>query len=158
MGKLNEVWGDLIKDAKNYDAIIHGCNCFNVMGAGIAAQVQKVFPEAYKVDQETTAGDESKLGSFTSARISKYNLTVINAYTQYYPGANANYTAIEMALVKINENFKGKKVAIPMIGAGIAGGDWSIIKAIIIKTLTDVNLTIVYWEGEKRKFNGEFPS
>ena len=35
---MNIVKGDLIKSAKEgqFDVIIHGCNCFNTMGAGIA--------------------------------------------------------------------------------------------------------------------------
>lgn len=47
--------GDLIKLAKKgkFDIIVHGCNCFCEMGAGIARQIKKTFPEAYRADMET---------------------------------------------------------------------------------------------------------
>lgn len=32
--------GDLIRDSDNYDVILHGANCQNTMGKGIALQVK----------------------------------------------------------------------------------------------------------------------
>ena len=54
--------GDLIQLAKNgeFDVIIHGCNCFCTMGAGIAKTIKDIFPEAYKADLNTKKGDRSK--------------------------------------------------------------------------------------------------
>ena len=42
---INYVDGDLIKLAKegNFDVIVHGCNCFCQMGAGIAPQMAEAF-------------------------------------------------------------------------------------------------------------------
>ena len=54
MGKNNEV-----------DIILHGCNCFNTMGAGIAAQIASNFPDAKLADDETLRGDAGKLGTYT---------------------------------------------------------------------------------------------
>ena len=40
--------GDLIQLALDgeFDLIIHGCNCFCSMGAGIAKSIREIFPEA----------------------------------------------------------------------------------------------------------------
>jgi len=57
--------GDLVRDADQFDVIAHGCNCFCVMGAGIAPQIKAKFPEAYAADCATTAGDVSKMGTIT---------------------------------------------------------------------------------------------
>jgi len=38
-----------------------------------------------------------------------------------------------------------------MIGAGIAGGDFLIIREMIHKWLTDVGVTIIYWPNDKEK-------
>jgi len=41
------VEGDLIKMALGgeFDLIVHGCNCFCTMGAGIAKTIREYFPE-----------------------------------------------------------------------------------------------------------------
>jgi len=45
MHKLHAIKGNLITLAKKgeFDVIVHGCNCLNVMGAGIAKQIKKTF-------------------------------------------------------------------------------------------------------------------
>ena len=82
---MNIVTGDLIKLALegNFDVIIHGCNCFGTMGAGIAKTIKAEFPEAYKADLATEKGDKSKLGTYSTAKVTKngHVITVVNAYT-----------------------------------------------------------------------------
>jgi len=104
--------GDLIKFAiaGRFDAIVHGYNCFNTMGKGIAKQIKNKFPEAYKADCCTRMGDILKLGTYTCAM-----LTIINAYIQYNYGSsiNVNYDAIRKIFTSINK-FSGK-----CIGRGV---------------------------------------
>lgn len=131
--------GDLIHLAKNgtFDVIIHGCNCFNNMGVGIAKQIKQEFPEAYNADLATKKGDKKKLGSYTTATIPKYNnLIVINAYTQYHYGGGKNqiqadYAAIQNVFNLLKVKYSGLKFGYPKIGAGHAKGDWNIISNII---------------------------
>ena len=87
---MKTVKGDLIKlsgDNENvFNIIVHGCNCFNVMGAGIAPQIAKAYPEAWEADQLTVWGDTKKLGNVTVGyhpRSYWGTLTVINGYTQH---------------------------------------------------------------------------
>ena len=44
--KISYLFGDLIRAPE--PIIAHGCNCMGVMGAGVALQIKKHFPEAYK--------------------------------------------------------------------------------------------------------------
>ena len=143
---MKEIKGDLLKLAKDYDIIIHGCNCFNTMGAGIAKQIKEKYPIAYEVDLETKYGDQDKLGTYTEAYDEKDDVIIINAYTQYYLGSNFNYEAFKKIMSMINHNFIGKHIAIPQIGAGIGGGDWSLIKDILNNVMKDVKLTVVYYD------------
>jgi O-acetyl-ADP-ribose deacetylase (regulator of RNase III) len=53
----------------------------------------------------------------------------------------------DKALKKIAKDFDGKKIAYPMIGAGLGGGDWSIIYKIIREELKDQNHTLVEYGG-----------
>ena len=148
--KFQEKWGDLLKEASNYHAVIHGCNCHNTMGGGIAFGVAKMYPKAARVDKKTKHGDINKLGNIKVVKINK-KVRIVNAYTQFVPGADVYYSAIHLCLKKINDRFKGKKVALPMIGAGIAGGDFLIIRKMIIDELKDCYVTIIYWPGDKEK-------
>ena len=152
---MKTVKGDLVKKAlrNEFDLIIHGCNCFCTMGAGIAKTIKQEFPEAYKADLATMKGDKSKLGSISSAdiEVNGKNLKVINAYTQYDwrgSGVKADYEAIRSAFRTVKENFSGLRMAYPAIGAGLAGGNWEVISQIIEEELDGEDHTLVVYEKE----------
>jgi O-acetyl-ADP-ribose deacetylase (regulator of RNase III) len=144
---IKYVEGDLVRDADQYEVIAHCCNCFCTMGAGIAPQIKHKFPEAYAADCTTTAGDQSKLGTITYTE----NTTpiVVNLYGQFdYKGRlqgrmDLDYSALRSALAAMKEKFTGKKIGLPMIGAGLAGGDWNIIERIIQEELNGEDVTVV---------------
>ena len=153
--------GDLVRDAKNVDIIAHGCNCFCIMGAGIAKQIKLTFPGAYYSDLKTKAGDKDKLGKYTKYQVTDGPL-ILNCYTQY--GINGpksgeidvDYDAIQCAMERIKKNYPGKRIAMPLIGAGLAGGSWDIIEKIIEDSLSGEDITIVIWENDienLEKFN-----
>jgi len=158
---LNYVSGDLVKDAKKYDAIVHGANCFCTFGAGIALGIAKNFPQAEQVDASTKSGEKSKLGGLTTS--TDGDLTIINAYTQFNPGSQergedkerSRYIrewAIRKSMRAIKKNFSGKKIAMPLIGAGIAGGSWERIERIILEELYGEDVTIVIWARDSEMF------
>lgn len=125
---LNIINDDLIDLAKNgnFDVIIHGCNCFCTMGAGIAKVIKQEFPEAYLPDLQTEVGSREKLGSYSLASITRndINFIIVNAYTQYNwreKGMKADYLAIRSVFSKIKQDFYSCKIAYPMLGAGLAG-------------------------------------
>ena len=147
---MKTIKGDLIKLAKegSFDYIIHGCNCFNVMGAGIAYQIALQFPIAYTADQQTRVGDMSKLGGFTlSPAIREFNgchFYVVNLYTQYQPGKNFDLKALEFGLYKLNKLIPSvRRIGFPLIGCGIGGGKWEDVKKVINKQLKGHKITIV---------------
>ncbi len=144
--------GDLIKRAieGEFDVIIHGCNCFCAMGAGIAKSIKTQFPEAFQADLATEKGDRSKLGGFSHATIMQkgHAIIVINAYTQFdYSGKDvlADYDAIRSVFKKLKSQFSGKRFGFPLIGAGLAGGDWQVISEIIDQELQGEDFTLVQY-------------
>lgn len=153
---MKTVKGDLIQLALSgeFDVIIHGCNCQNAMGAGIAKTIKQVFPEAYAADQATEKGSRDKLGTFSYARVAslKYELVIVNAYTQFHwkgKGLKADYDAIKRVMKSIKSEFSGMRIGYPLIGAGLAGGDWSVISAIIDKELSGEDHTLVQFKFNK---------
>ena len=145
---MKYIIGDAFKNVKNHDYILQGCNCFNAMGGGFAYMVAKLYPEAVAADNQTIRGDKSKLGNYTIGG------PIINGYCQYTPGGPehdttpSRYEWITGLFKNINRDFKGKNIAIPRIGAGIAGGDWHIISHIISTHCPDVELTVYLWDQE----------
>lgn len=143
--------GDLIHLSQQgqFDIIIHGCNCFNNFGKGLARQIREVYPKAYEADLNTRKGDANKLGSYTYAWYP--GLMIVNAYTQYRYGRGgvyADYDAIERVFLQLAEDIHiTSRIGIPKIGAGLAGGDWSRIETIINKCLDSFNITCVVYHG-----------
>lgn len=142
--------GDLLQLALDghFDVIIHGCNCQCQMGKGIALSIKRLFPEAYVADRETAKGEASKLGTVSIAEIKRNGRVfhIVNGYTQYHwrgEGVKADYEAIRGVMRTVRSTFPGKRIGYPKIGAGLAGGDWNLIRAIIEEELADENHTYV---------------
>lgn len=156
---IKKVKGDLIDMFKKgeFVEIIHGCNCFHNMGAGIARTIAHEFPFAEYVDKGTEFGSVEKLGEYSAALVSVAHnrvASVVNAYTQLYPGRENKrrlYNSIEKVFTKLNNQLDGKLdddmiTGIPKIGAGLAGGDWGIIEEIINRVTPNMNIVLVEWD------------
>jgi O-acetyl-ADP-ribose deacetylase (regulator of RNase III) len=46
----------------------------------------------------------------------------------------------------MKQKFSGKKIGLPLIGAGLASGNWETIESIIKEELLDEDVTVVIWE------------
>jgi len=57
-----------------------------------------------------------------------------------------DYDALRMCMRKINHEFPGRKIGLPKIGCGLAGGDWNIVQGIIEDELHDCDVTIVNYK------------
>lgn len=139
--------GNIITAAyqNEFDVLVHGCNAFTTMGAGIAKQIKAEWPLVYQADLQTVKGDRSKLGKYTYANIKELNLTVINAYTQYTyndPDDMLYLDAVRSCFRLIANDFNGKRIAMPRIGAGLAGGCWHTIEAILCQEMINQDVTI----------------
>lgn len=153
MGNYKEIKGDLIKLAKKgeFDIIGHGCNCFATMQAGIARPIAIAFPEALKADQDWSAKPEKRLGNFTVGYNEDYELIIANFYTQYFPGPDLRIEALTKSfklfaksLKETNpDGYQDLRIGLPLIGCGIAGGDWKEVSSIIKREFKDFNVTIV---------------
>ena len=149
---MKTICGDIIELAKSdqYDVLVHGCNCFNTMGAGVAQTVVAHFPEARDVDQATIMGDISKLGTLTVAYSESHRLFVVNAYTQFSYGRHkrhVQYEAVETCFRQIRERFGDKSIIYPKIGAGLGGGSWMTIAQIIDRELDGCDHTCAILPG-----------
>ncbi len=129
---LNRTKGDLLDlaEAGEFDIIVHGCNCFNVMGGGIARQIKYRYPCAFAADAQVENGID-KLGTYSLAPNDTGNIkfVIVNAYTQYMYGRTAatpdlfEYASFDIILKKLAHKFGKYQFGFPEIGMGLAGGD-----------------------------------
>jgi O-acetyl-ADP-ribose deacetylase (regulator of RNase III) len=126
---LKHTKGNLLDlaEAGEFDIVLHGANCFNTMGGGIAREIRERYPMVASVDMETVRGDYRKLGTWTECDAGDKNrFTVINAYTQFNMSQGNDvfeYAAFELILQKLTFMYPGKRFGLPYIGMGLAGGD-----------------------------------
>jgi len=134
---VKTVEGNLLKKFKQneFSAIAHGCNCFHLMRAGIAGQISHEFPQAELADMKTSYGYNLKLGQYSEADTDHGK--IFNLYTQFRPGGEnpkVLASSIALAFQTLDIRHGGRPdflVGIPLIGCGIAGGDWDHIKNVI---------------------------
>ncbi len=138
------VLGNLIEafEAGECD-MAHGANCFHTMGGGIAGAIARRYIGAAATDKsQTDYGSRSKLGTCSIAAVDrdgKNSLgSIFNMYTQYQPG-NTNdsmmywavYSALEDAIESAKILGAHRRIGIPLVGCGIAGGEWHQIASYI---------------------------
>jgi O-acetyl-ADP-ribose deacetylase (regulator of RNase III) len=129
--KIVYVKGNLLTtDIKH---ILHGCNCQGVMGSGVAKAIRAKYPKAYEDYKDTYIGSGLELGTmiFSAQADGK---VIINAMSQDRYGKTGGPFVSYEALTKIFDDlndFDLGEVAMPMIGAGLGGGEWKAIESII---------------------------
>ena len=140
---MKTIKGNLLDlfDAGEFDIIVHGCNLQQDMGGGIAAQIAMRYPEAAEMDR--LYGPRAVLGGFTIANVGLYHpKTIINLYTQVYPGRDARLHSVMKGFRWVKKFIDGQRVGIPMIGAGIGGLEWSDVD-LILDRIGLPNVTVV---------------
>lgn len=124
---------DLAEKGK-FDIIVHGCNCQNTMGSGIAKEIRARYPDAYesdtRMDQEFGASHRYlKLGNYSQTTVypSAGKFTIINAYTQFNFAPRGldhfEYDSFKLILQKLWHFYGNYDFGFPYIGMGLAGGD-----------------------------------
>lgn len=144
---IKYVQGDLFET--DCDLIAHGCNCRGGFGSGVAYTMAKRYPKARDYYLDKFDEDGWRLGDVQMVlqRDGKY---IANCGTQYNylpRGINhADYDAIRTCMEKVKRfaKLKSLSVAMPKIGAGLAGGDWTIIEKIVEEVFSDYSITVYY--------------
>ena len=140
---MRTIKGDIFNG--EWDCMVHCCNIWNTMGAGIAKIVKREYPQAYEVDKALLVGDKNKLGYFSFAYIPEKCVTIFNLYAQVGIGntghplqRNLKYDLLYDGMFRICEYlnqdlYAGDKLilAMPMLGAGLAGGEWEVVEKIL---------------------------
>lgn len=153
-------------------AFAHGTNCQGRMGSGIAWTIRHLFPEVYDVYMKEHEENGLYLGGTTAVHLDDgfqrafFNCNTQDAYRRFKHQNGfvepdnkvfVDYDAVEACFKQINDamlmkltllNIDTVEVHFPLIGAGLANGEWDRIESIIDSTLDD-KITKVLWKLEK---------
>ena len=123
--------GDILKD--DSEAIVNTVNCVGVMGRGIALQFKNVWPENFKAYEAACRREQVQpgrmfvfeVGQLTSPRY------IINFPTKRHWRGKSRIEDIDAglsALVSEIQTRAIRSVAIPPLGSGLGGLDWSEVR------------------------------
>lgn len=137
---ISTVKGDLFTYLQPGDGMIHGCNAQGVMGSGIALAVKNTYPGAFAEYRKVEETQGLQLGSIIPYYDTTDMIWVINGITQNLYGRNGSRFVSYDAVTEVFENTRNyierfqpgfKRLFLPLIGAGLGGGNWHIIQTII---------------------------
>lgn len=130
--------------------LVHCANCFHVMGAGVALEIRRRYPEAYRADIQTERGNPLKLGTVSSAAIGSRR--VFNLYGQFSfgNGRDLDIFMLDKGLRLVAaeadaQNRAGIRTPIVTykIGCGLAGGDWNEVVEILDNIAIEYDIEII---------------
>lgn len=145
------VQGDIFSTHLN--AIAHGVNCQGVMGAGIALEVKRRYPEAYngyvRYLNRIDPFQHTAIGTMHPYPVPGTNLHILNCFTQVDTAKQRGEVAISYQAIFTSFSVAGlyckengiKELAIPQVGAGLGGGNWKIIYQLIANALAFYGVT-----------------
>lgn len=134
--------GDIL--SANTDAIVNTVNCVGVMGKGLALQFKKAYPDNYRVYKLACDHNEIQTGKmFTFMRTSQSNPKyIINFPTKQHWRDPSEIEFIDTGLedlVRVIPHLSIKSIAIPPLGCGLGGLEWSVVLPKIKKAMMNLN-------------------
>ena len=142
--------GDIL--AEDVEALVNTVNCVGVMGRGIALQFKKAFPENFRVYAAACRRGEVQpgrmfvvgTGALTNPRY------IVNFPTKRHWRGNSRIEDIDAGLKDLATVIRERdirSIAVPPLGAGLGGLEWSDVRPRIEQTLQDFNdLDVVVFE------------
>lgn len=133
-------------------ALVNTVNTVGVMGKGIALQFKNMFPNNFKLYAQACKNKEVKVGQLLVTEeeaLLAGKKIIINFPTKTNWRLPSEYQYIESGLaelVKVIKEKNIKSIAIPPLGSGNGGLDWTRVKAILEKHLSGLDCEIFIYE------------
>jgi O-acetyl-ADP-ribose deacetylase (regulator of RNase III) len=139
--RIDYVTGDLLEAPE--PVFIHGCNAQGVQQSGIAGLIRAKWPEVY-TGYRAYYGEHRQHGgllgriAWVTVETDTGPRRIGNAITRECYGRDGirycSYDAIARVMAGLNayaDEMQVDRIAMPLIGAGLAGGSWRVISTII---------------------------
>lgn len=149
------VQGDILE--ADAEALVNAVNCVGPMGRGVAAQFKRAFPANFRVYQAACKRDEVQPGQMLVVETGRLTNPrfIINFPTKRHWRGRSQIDDIEAgltALVAVIGRLGIRSVAVPALGCGLGGLDWSDVRPRIERALAgvpDVRVLLLAPRGEQ---------
>jgi O-acetyl-ADP-ribose deacetylase (regulator of RNase III) len=151
------------------DIRINTVNCVGVMGAGVALQYKKKYPDMYKEYLSECQQEKVLIGKPHVWRENKMfedkSITIINFPTKKHWKNPSEYSYVEEGLKWLQQFLSDKDsstITLPALGCGHGGLDWSRVKPMIEYYLGDLKSKILVFEpyvsiqGDQEQLSEEY--
>ena len=131
--------GDIV--AEDAEALVNTVNCVGVMGRGIALQFKRAFPENFRAYAEACSRSDVQLGQmfvFATETITNPRY-IINFPTKRHWRSSSRIEDIEAgldALGRLIRELGIRSIAVPALGCGLGGLEWSAVRPRIEEALS----------------------
>lgn len=138
---ITPVTGNLL--AADVDAVVNTVNTVGVMGKGIALQFKRAYPDMFKAYKKACDRGELQLGKMWVWHNSSFEgpRYVVNFPTKGHWRSNSKVADIDTGLadlVQVLTDLEISSIAIPPLGCGNGGLDWSVVRPIIENRLSEL--------------------
>lgn len=133
--------GDILN--ADVEALVNTVNCVGIMGRGIALQFKNMFPGNFAAYASACARDAVQPGKmfvFETGELTNPRF-IINFPTKRHWKGKSRLEDIDSGLVALREEVvrRGiRSIAIPPLGSGLGGLDWSVVKPRIVSALAQL--------------------
>jgi O-acetyl-ADP-ribose deacetylase (regulator of RNase III) len=130
--------GDLLE--ANADALVNAVNTVGVMGKGIALQFKRTFPENFKVYEAACKSGQLQPGKMLVCKAG--DRYIINFPTKKHWRGASKLEYIEAGLrdlVEVIARHHIRSIALPALGCGAGGLDWSAVFPLIQQHLSPLD-------------------
>lgn len=147
---IHTVQGDIF-NAKT-TAIVNPVNCVGVMGKGLALAFKDRFPDNYIVYRKLCKAHRLKIGQVLTYRLTKPEgelRYIVNFPTKDHWREPSTFAYIESGLVSLAAAIKETplhSIAIPPLGCGLGGLDWTIVRPMIENALQGLDCTVYLYD------------
>lgn len=123
------------------DALVNTVNTVGVMGKGIALQFKQAYPAMFRAYEKACKAGEVKLGRvhvFDMGGLVGGPRWIINFPTKGHWRASSSMSDIESGLLDLVDTIKRlniRSIAVPPLGCGHGGLDWTDVRPLIESTL-----------------------
>jgi len=134
--------GDILKE--NAEALVNTVNCVGIMGRGIALQFKNAYPENFKSYATACKRNEVRPGRmfvFETGQLTNPRY-IINFPTKRHWHGKSRIEDLEAGLIALAEVIRSRNIrsiAIPPLGSGLGGLNWSDVRPRIEMTLREFN-------------------
>lgn len=150
MSKIEITTGDIL--SCEVEALVNTVNCVGVMGRGIALQFKRRFPEnflAYAAACQRQEVQPGRMFVFDTGRLTLPHY-IINFPTKRHWRGLSRMADIDAGLVALVATIRERgirSIAIPPLGSGLGGLDWSQVRPRIEAAVSELeNVRVIIYE------------